>query len=76
MELIPDEVRVVDIFGAQYFIPWEEVTVGSSFFLPTTATAKQVRESLAPAAAYFQARFETRARREFGLYGVRVWRVL
>jgi len=73
-QLIPDEIRVLNIMGAEYFIEWEWVTRGASFFLPTTATPKQAGVALKAAASYFGYRFETRARREYGRYGVRVWR--
>lgn len=73
-QLIPDEIRVLNIMGAEYFIEWERVTRGASFFLPTTATPKQAGVALKTAAAYFGYHFETRARREYGRYGVRVWR--
>ncbi len=74
MEPIPDHIRVLNIFGAEYFIPWEELTVGSSFFLPTTATAGQVKKLLRPVERHFDWALAVRQRREFDRYGVRVWR--
>ena len=71
---LPSEVRVLDVFGARYYIVWEEVTVGASFFLPTTATAGQVLRALRPAAKHFDWEFAAHPRCEFGRYGVRVWR--
>lgn len=71
---LPDDVRALDIWGAQYFIEWEQVRRGSSFFLPTTATPRQVANALRRAQEYLNFRFEVRARREFGRAGVRVWR--
>ena len=73
-QLIPDEVRVLTLLGAEYFIEWEELRRGSSFFMPTTATPAQVEKALAPARAYFNYTFEIRARCEFGRYGARIWR--
>jgi len=74
MEPIPDEIRVLNIFGAEYYIPWEDVTVGSSFFLPTTALASQVKKLLRPVEKYFDWALEVRQRREFDRFGVRIWR--
>lgn len=74
MEPIPDYIRVLNVFGAEYYIPWEELTIGSSFFLPTTAVASQVKKSLRPAERYFDWVLEVRQRCEFGRFGVRVWR--
>lgn len=71
---IPDKVRFIDLFGALYYIDWENLPRGGSFFLPTTATAGQVRDALKAAKKHFDFEFETRARREYGRYGVRVWR--
>ena len=71
---IPYEVEILNVFGAEYFIDWPRVTRGASFFIPTTATPKQVLQALAPAAKWFDYTFETRARCEFGRFGVRVWR--
>jgi hypothetical protein len=70
----PYEVEVLNIFGAEYFIRWADVTRGASFFIPTTATPKQVQQALRPAAEWFGHTFEVRSRCEFGVYGVRVWR--
>ena len=71
---IPDHVRILNVFGAEYYILWEELTVGSSFFIPTTATAAQVKKALRPAERYLDLALEVRQRCEFGRYGVRVWR--
>jgi hypothetical protein len=73
MEL-PDDIRVLNVLGAEYYIQWERLSRGASFFLPTTATATQVRMALKPAAEFFDFAFTAHARREYGLYGVRVWR--
>ena len=73
---IPDDIRVLRIFGAEYFIPWEDVRAGCSFFLPTTATDKQVAEVLAPAEEYFGITLAVANRVEYGRYGVRIWRLI
>ncbi len=72
---IPDDIRVLNILGADYFIPWEDVRVGCSFFLPTTATDKQVAKLLAPAEEYFDITLAVANRVEYGRYGVRIWRL-
>lgn len=71
---LPDDVQILSLHGAEYFIDWADLAIGSSFFIPTTATAGQVRRALRRAAKYLDFQFEVRPRREFGLYGVRVWR--
>ena len=72
---IPDNVRVLTLHGVEYFIEWERIDVGCSFFLPTTATPAQVREALREALKTFVMRVEIRSRCEYGRYGARVWRV-
>jgi hypothetical protein len=75
METLPDEIRVLNIWGAEYYIPWEGMRVGASFFVPTTALVSQVRPQLRKIAAHFDWGLEARQRCEFGRYGIRVWRV-
>lgn len=70
-----DDVRLFTLFGVDYFILWEYVSIGSSFFLPTTATAAQVLKALQPYARHLGIKLQTRNRCEYGRYGVRVWRV-
>jgi hypothetical protein len=71
----PDSVRYLDIFGVEYFIPWEDLQTGGSFFLKTTATAAQVKKALRPAMKHLKMTLVPHARLEFGYYGVRVWRL-
>ena len=72
---VPNELQVLNLFGAEYFIDWKRLARGCSFFLPTTATASQVRQALRPHTRKLNVQFEVRARCEYGRYGVRVWRV-
>jgi hypothetical protein len=72
---LPSEIRVLNVFGAEYYIPWEELPRGGSFFIPTTATPKQVYTALIPAEQHLDMELEVRARCEFGIYGARVWRL-
>lgn len=51
------------------------MALGSSFFLPTTATVQQVKTAIREVARVYGYRLEARTRREYGRYGVRVWRV-
>lgn len=71
---IPDDPQVVNIMGAEYFVPWKDLPRGGSFFLPTTATAKQVYEILASVEKALNLQLEVRQRCEHGRFGVRVWR--
>jgi hypothetical protein len=72
---LPDHLRVLALQGVEYFMQWEKLVVGSSFFVPTTATPMQVRVALLPVSRFFRIRFEVRSRCEYGRYGARVWRV-
>mgnify|MGYP006269554467 CR=1 FL=1 len=67
--------HVVTLFDVEYFVYWEHLNIGASFFIPTTATPKQTLEVLKPVAKAMDMLLEARARREYGRYGVRVWRV-
>lgn len=69
------DLRVLVLWGTEFFVPWDKVTVGSSFFIPTTATPTQVRFELRAVERALDMKFEAHARREYGRYGVRVWRV-
>jgi hypothetical protein len=70
-----DDVRLFTLLGVDYFILWDRLSIGASFFLPTTATQVQVLKALQPYARYLGIRLQTRNRCEYGRYGVRVWRV-
>lgn len=70
-----EDIRLFTLHGVDYFILWDHLAIGASFFLPTTATKQQVFEELQPYARYLGIRLQTRNRCEYGRYGVRVWRV-
>lgn len=70
----PDPIEVVELLGVEYFIAWELLDVGSSFFLPTTATVKQALRALQPYAEALDIELAIKSRCEYGRYGVRVWR--
>lgn len=70
-----EDPRVLVLWGTEYFIPWDKVQPGSSFFIPTTATPMQVRQSLRPVERELGMKLVVRARREYGRYGARVWRL-
>lgn len=70
-----DEVRLFTLHGVDYFILWEQLEIGASFFLPTTATQLQAFTALRPYARYLGIELQVRNRCEYGRYGVRVWRV-
>ena len=69
------DLRVVEILGIEYFIYWEQMTVGASFFIPTTATPAQALAVLKPVARRLNYKLKAQPRREYGRYGVRVWRM-
>lgn len=63
------------IRDVEYFIYWNELEEGCSFFLPTTVSAAEVMRALRPIAAQLEITLEARNRCEYGRYGVRVWRM-
>lgn len=69
------EIRQFTLCGVDYFIQWELLSIGASFFLPTTATKAQATHALRPYARYLGIQLQVRNRCEYGRYGVRVWRV-
>lgn len=70
----PAEIDVFDVFGAQYYVDWRRMSRGASFFIPTTATPKQVLAALKDARTVLDIDLVARPRCEYGIYGVRVWR--
>lgn len=69
------DLRVIVVHGVEYFVYWDKLDVGASFFLPTTATPRQVKLVLGPTLRSLGYEVELRARCEYGRYGVRVWRI-
>jgi hypothetical protein len=69
------DLRVVSLKDVEYFVDWSRVVLGSSFFIPTVATAIQVREALQPIERHLKMKLTVRTRVEYGRYGVRVWRI-
>ena len=72
---VPDDVRFIVLHGIEYYIDWERMLPGRSFFLKTTSTARQVQKKLRTAAQYFDMELKAVQRCEYGYYGVRVWRL-
>lgn len=70
-----EDLRAVRVAGVDYFVMWDRLGIGGSFFLPTVATVAQVRADLQPIASKLKIQLVVRTRCEFGRYGVRVWRV-
>jgi len=77
MFLLPlsDELRYLNLYGVPYYIPWEELLPGYSFFLKTTATSAEIKRLLIPAEKHFRISLAVHPRVEFGYYGARVWRL-
>lgn len=72
---IPDEYRFINLYDVEYYIMWERLGIGHSFFLKTTATAQEVKKKLKAYEDYLNIKLTTAQRCEFGCYGVRVWRI-
>lgn len=73
--LPPPVPEVFTLYGVEYFLDWRTLEPGNSFFIPTTATLKQVKAVLKESYKDLPYVFELRTRCEYGRYGVRVWRV-
>lgn len=69
-----DGIDVFNVLGADYYIDWRRMSRGASFFIPTTATPRQVLAALTTARLALDIDLVARPRCEYGLYGVRVWR--
>jgi hypothetical protein len=69
------DVRQFTLHGVDYFIQWHLLSIGASFFLPTTATKAQAARALRPYARHLGIQLQVGNRCEYGRYGVRVWRV-
>ena len=72
---IPPDIHVVCIRDVEYYIYWEDLEPGSSFFLPTTVSAAEAYRAMRPHAIELGFQLEVRNRCEYGRYGVRVWRM-
>lgn len=73
--LIPDKIRFITLHGIEYFMPWEDLHPGNSFFIKTTATARQVQKELDRVSRRMGVTLKAVQRVEFGFYGARVWRL-
>ena len=71
----PEIPEVFTLYGVDYYLDWRKLEPGNSFFIPTTATPKQVKDILKEVYSALPYTFEIHARCEYGRYGVRVWRV-
>jgi len=74
-KFIPDSIRLISLQGVDYYIDWESMDIGSSFFLKTVAPLSEVRRFLSAAQAFFNIELRAQTRCEFGYYGIRVWRM-
>lgn len=70
-----EDVRLFTLHRVDYFIFWDQLPIGGSFFMPTTATQTQAFKALQPYARHLRIGLQVRNRCEYGRYGVRVWRV-
>ena len=75
MRPIPDQYWYINVYGAEYYIPWGDFLPGRSIFIKTTATARDVQRAFIPAATYLRITLKAHPRHELGYYGVRVWRL-
>jgi len=70
-----EDIHVVVLHNTEFYIRWEALGYGASFFLPTTMTFKQVLAELRPYARALKFKLVAYQRCEYGRYGVRVWRL-
>lgn len=72
---LSDDLRFICLYGVPYYIPWEHLPVGGSFFLKTTAHAAMVQREVRRVERKLGMKLRAVNRVEFGFYGVRVWRL-
>lgn len=72
---LPEDIQYLDLFGVVYYVPWDRLVPGASFFLKTTASASIVQKKLRKLEKVLNMELRAHPRCEFGYYGVRVWRV-
>jgi hypothetical protein len=75
ISLLPDALRLINIYGVEYYIPWESIPLGGSVFLKTTATPDEVDDHLNRVNKHFKCEFVARQRCERGYFGIRIWRM-
>lgn len=71
----PREHPIIHLVGVDYYVHWDTLPIGASFFLPTIATTAQVVEALELVEQTLNMAFAVHTRVEYGRYGTRVWRV-
>ena len=59
----------------EFYVPWERVQVGASFFIPCVNSVELIRQVIA-ATDKWGWEMTFRARIESGKWGVRFWRLL
>lgn len=72
---VDNDPEVCDLYGILYYLPWSDLPVGGSFFLPTTMNEREASRIIKKKARRAGIRIEVHERCEFGVLGVRVWRV-
>lgn len=75
MDPLKDDPYACNILGVDYFLPWDALPPEGSFFLPTTVRVNDVATMLRRKARHAGLRVAVRQWCEFGVYGVRVWRL-
>ncbi len=72
---VPDSVRHLLLHDIYYYIEWEQMLPGHSFYLKTAALVDDVRAQLPAIEKHFKITLKAHQRCEFGHFGVRVWRI-
>lgn len=68
-------VECLNLQGVDYFVPWRELPLGASVFIPTVVGGRELVQALKPIQKNYAIRLAIRQRREFDCLGFRVWRV-
>lgn len=63
------------IAGITYYLEWDKLNIGGSFFLPCLSPARAVQGALTKHTRKAAIKLHTQNRCEYGRYGVRVWRI-
>ena len=76
IESQPHDSRYCRIQGLDYNLPWDKTPVGGSFFLPLVGEFDYARRVIRSRARQFGVPVAVHLRCEYGILGVRVWRII
>jgi hypothetical protein len=73
--LLRTDPHALILGGVHYYIYWDQLPVGGSFFIPTVVTLPTARDALRSLASVWGYQVVVHRRVEYGRLGVRTWRL-